>query len=66
MTAVEVLEVRLEAVRELCYAWGVYNAPAVLPKLRSVRIIQAASNNSSVEEIITEEGLMRLLQGNAT
>lgn len=65
MAAVEVLEVRVETVRELLYAWSVRNAPAVLPKLRSVRMTRAASNNSSVVEM-TEEELMRLLQGNAT
>ena len=65
MTAVEVLEVRVEAVRELRYAWSVYNAPAVLPKLRSVRITRAACKNSSAEDM-TEEGLLRLLQGNGT
>ena len=65
MVAVEVLEVRVESVRELLYAWSVRNAPAVLPKLRSVRMARAASNDSSVEEV-TEEELMRLLKGNAS
>jgi hypothetical protein len=65
MVAVEVLEVRVETVRELLYAWSVRNAPAVLPKLRSVRMTRAASNDSCVEEM-TEEELMRLLQGNTT
>jgi hypothetical protein len=65
MTAVEELEVRVEAVRELRYAWAVSNAPAVLPKLQRVRMTQTISKASSVEET-TEEGLMRLLQGSAT
>jgi len=60
MAGVEELEVRLDALRELRYAWKVRNAPAVLPKLRRVRMTPATSNAVSAEGM-TEEGLMRLL-----
>jgi hypothetical protein len=65
MTGVEVLEVRVDAVRELRYAWSERNAPAVLPKLRRVCMTQATSKACSVAEM-TEDELMRLFQGSAT
>ena len=61
LSAVEDLELHVHAVRELKVAWDVDDAPAVLPALRSVRIVQANSSVGRVAEM-TEERLMRLLQ----
>jgi hypothetical protein len=63
MGGVEELEVRPDALRELRYAWKGADAPAVLPKLRRVRMTPATTSNVRSEEEMTEEGLMRLLQG---
>jgi len=64
LSAVEELELRVDAVRELKLAWDVDDAPAILPALRSVRIVQAKSLVKGVAEM-TEEKLMRLLQRSA-
>jgi len=61
LSAVEELELRVDAVRELKFAWDVDDAPAVLPALRSVQMVQAKSSVQNVAEM-TEEGLIRLLQ----
>jgi len=61
LSAVEELELRVDTLRELEFAWDVDNAPAVLPALRSVRIVQAKSSIRRVAEM-TEERLVRLLQ----
>jgi len=62
LSSVEDLELlRLDAARELVSAWGVDTAPAVLPALRSVQMVQAKSSVQNVAEM-TEEGLIRLLQ----
>jgi len=67
LSSVEDLELlRLDAARELVSGWGVDTAPAVLPALRSVRMVQAQSLLEPVAEMTaTEERLMRLLQRSA-
>ncbi|KAH9959197.1 hypothetical protein BC827DRAFT_1214808 [Russula dissimulans] len=64
LPCVEELELRVDAVRELKIAWRVDSAPAVLPALRSVRMVQVKSSVKSVAEM-TEERLINLLQRSA-
>jgi len=63
LSAVEELELSVDSVQALGFAWGVDDAPAVLPALRSVRIEQTKSSIERVAEI-TVEDLMTLLQRN--
>jgi hypothetical protein len=59
--ALEELELCADAMRELCSALDEGRTRAVLPELRSVRILEAGSTTSDVAER-TEE-LMRVLRG---
>jgi len=66
LPAVEELELNADAMRELMFAWDHNDAPAVLPALRSVRMVQAKSSVQGVTVAkMTEARLMRLLQRSA-
>jgi len=62
LTAVEELELRCNSAVRLRDAWRHHNAPAVMPALRSVRVVDPDPRPPGVAEI-TEVGLLRLLQG---
>ena len=62
LTAVEELELRRNSAVKLWDAWRNDDAPAVLPALRSVRMVNTDPRLPGMAEI-TEEGLLRLLQG---
>ena len=62
LTVVEELELRCNSAVKLWDAWRNDGAPAVLPALRSVRVVNIDPRPPGVA-VITEEGLLRLLQG---
>jgi len=62
LNAVEELELSTECAEALRDAWREDNAPAVLPALRRVRMVKV-DNTAPSMSTITEEGLLRLLQG---
>lgn len=62
LNAVEELELCTDGVEVLRDAWKEDNAPAVLPALRKVRMVKVDNTAPSVSTT-TEEGLLRLLQG---
>lgn len=62
MSAVEELELCVDAMQELHSAWNTRLSSAVFPELRSLRVVRAAiSTTSNVAEMAEE--LMELLQG---